>query len=289
MIITKLLGGLGNQMFQYAYGRNIALKNSCELKLDLSYYDGQEHRRYCLNHFAIAASIATQAEIDELKQKHFSKANRLKRKLFNTKPYYIHEKNLEFDPRNLKTQKDAYVDGYWQSEKYFTDSANQIRADFQINSTPNLANETALAFIGSCNSVSLHIRRGDFATDKVLNKLHGICSANYYQKAVELIAGKVSDPVFIVFSDEIEWAKKSLRLGYKTEFININDGLNAHEDLRLMSSCRHHILANSSFSWWGAWLNQRIDKIVISPKTWFADTVLNAFSSSIIPKDWIRI
>jgi hypothetical protein len=289
MIIVKLMGGLGNQMFQYAFGRNIALKNKCDLKLDLSFFRTNESRKYSLNHFLIIENIAETVEIESLKHRHFLGVNKIKRKLFNARPYFIHQKNLEFNTNYLKTQTDVYLDGYWQSEKFFIDSAAQIRKDFQIKTLPSPTNENVLLQIESTNAVSLHIRRGDFQTSEALNKIHGTCSLEYYHRAAELIADKALTPIFYVFSDDISWAKKHLKLSYEMHFVDINDEQSAYEDLRLMSACKHHVLANSSFSWWGAWLNHKAGKITVAPKTWFVDIALNQQSSSIIPDNWIRI
>lgn len=289
MVIVKIFGGLGNQMFQYAFGRSMALKNNCDLKLDLSFFNNDEIRKYRLNDFLVIEDIANQAQIESIKELHFSPLNRLKRQIFNTKPYFLQEKNIEFNSNYLRTQHDVYLDGYWQSEKYFVDYSAQIRKDFQIKTLPSPTNKNMLKQIGSCNSISLHIRRGDFQKNEALNKIHGLCSLDYYYRAVDLIENKTTNPIFYIFSDDLIWAKQHLKLRYETQFVDINDDQSAHEDLRLMSNCKHHILANSSFSWWGAWLNLRIEKTIIAPKAWFADTKLNKQSASIIPDTWIRI
>lgn len=276
-------------MFEYAFGRHLALKNNSELKVDLSFYENQTDREYMLDHFSLSVGIAFPNEIDLLKQRHFSKLNILKRKLYNSPPYFIHEKTLEFRPENLRTQRDVYVDGYWQSEQYFIKSEAEIRADFQFRTMPSSANKGLLSLIPNCNAISLHVRRGDYVKNKALHKIHGTCSDNYYINAVNFIADKVSEPVFFIFSDDINWARENLVLNYPAKFIDINDGAHAYEDLRLMSNCKHHILANSSFSWWGAWLNNNPGKITLSPKIWFADTELNKQASSIRPANWITI
>jgi len=289
MVITKLFGGLGNQMFQYACGRALSLKNKSELKLDLSFFENQSFREYGLHHFPVVENIAGAREIDRLRKRHNAKLNKLKRRLFNAKPYFVHEKDLESNPNYLKTQHDVYIDGYWQSEKYFTDFSAQIKKDFRVKTPPSSENKNMLAVIESCRAISLHIRRGDIAIKGPLNEIHGTCSMDYYQKAADLIASETSNPVFFIFSDDILWARQHLNLNHSTRFVGINDGHSAFEDLRLMYHCDHHIIANSTFSWWGAWLNDKSGKITVAPEVWFADTELNRQSASIIPSNWIRI
>lgn len=289
MVITKLMGGLGNQLFQYAFGRSIALKNNCGLKFDLSYFESTSFRKYELHHFKIiAANPATVDEIEQLKQKHFSKLNTYKRKLLNTKSYFVHEKSLLFNPHYFALQKDAYVDGYWQSEKYFIDSSEQIRKEFQFKNPPSPANQELLSDINATNAISIHIRRTDYVDNGDLN-IHGVCSVDYYHQAIELMANKMPDAVFYFFSDDIAWVRQHLNIPYNNVFVDINDGDTAYEDLRLMLSCKHHIIANSSFSWWGAWLNPNPDKIVIAPKKWFANPEMDKDAKTIVPDEWIRL
>ena len=289
MIIAKIHGGLGNQLFQYAFGRNLAVKNNCELKLDLSFFDNQSLRKYALTHFSIVENIASAGECHELMQKRFSVADRFTRRFFKSRASVAEEKKLVFDPQFLKTGDNTYLNGYWQSEKYFSGISKQIKQELEIKTAPSAANSHMRTAIESGNAVSLHIRRGDFELDATVNKVHGTCSPDYYSQAAGLMAKTLADPVFYVFSDDMPWAREHLQLTYTTRFVDINNEDAAFEDLRLMHCCRHHILANSTFSWWGAWLNPKTDKIVIAPKTWFNDPGLNLQSASIIPETWIRI
>jgi hypothetical protein len=190
--------------------------------------------------------------------------------------------------KNFNLGQYIYIDGYWQSEDFFLDKAAQIREDFQFVNEASFDNKEILTKIRDCNAISIHVRRGDFLSEQFIG-VHGVCSLSYYQEAMTLMAKKVSDPVFFVFSDDIDWASKNLDNQFKTFFVNANDEATAYEDLRLMASCQHHILANSSFSWWGAWLNKDLNKITIAPKIWFADQELNQASKSITPTSWIRI
>lgn len=288
MVIIKLFGGIGNQMFQYAFGRTLALKNNCTLKLNLSFFDKSDSRTFSLEHFSAVLDPATPAEIEQIIQKQSSKLNGLKRKVLKSKPYVIYEKTLEFDPQNLETQKNAYVDGYWQSEKYFIQVSDQIREDFKIRTAPSAENAAVLQKIKSVNAISLHVRRGDFL-DNDLNKIHGTCSIDYYEQAADLISKQVTNPVFFIFSDDINWVRENIKLQQDLVVVDINDDETAYEDLRLMSACRHHIVANSSFSWWGAWLNTHPGKMVVAPKNWFNDAELNRQSKTIVPESWIRL
>jgi hypothetical protein len=288
MVITKLFGGIGNQMFQYAFGRTLALKNNCALKLNLSFFENSDSRAFSLPHFSTVLDSATPSEIEQIIQKRSSKLNELTRKVLKSRPYVIYEKTLEFDPQNLETQKDVYVDGYWQSEKYFIRSSNQIREDFKIRTAPSAENAAMLRQIKSTTAISLHVRRGDFL-DNDLNKIHGTCSIDYYQRAEDLLFKQVTNPIFFIFSDDINWVRENIKLQHDPVVVDINDEKTAYEDLRLMSACRHHVVANSSFSWWGAWLNPHPGKIVIAPKKWFNDPELNRQSQTIVPESWIRL
>ena len=288
MVITKLMGGLGNQLFQYAFGKHIAIKNNRPLKFDLSFFKDNPTRKYGLHHFSIAEAAATAAEIEQLKQQHFSKLNTYKRKLLKTKSHFVHEKGPLFNPEYFALQKDVYIDGYWQSEKYFADVAEAIRAELQFSQAPSAANRQMLGQIAQNNAISMHIRRGDYINSEH-SGIHGVCAMSYYTAAVGTIVGKVANPVFYVFSDDMEWVKLNLGLLHPAVFVDINNNEMAYEDMRLMSNCKHHIIANSSFSWWGAWLNPRADKIVIAPKQWYNNAELNAEATAITPDSWIRL
>lgn len=289
MIIVQLTGGLGNQLFQYAMGSMLASKNQCGLKLDLSTYKNYEWHEYSLIPFAIAAKIAGARECAVSKGQNLSLLNRIIKKLSNKQSTIIVEQSLLYDSRYVNFKGSAYVTGYWQSEKYFKGIENKIRKDLKIRIEPSASNKVLLDEIRSGNAVSLHIRRGNFVSIDFVNKVHGVCSIDYYQNAVNLISKKISNPVFYIFSDDIPWAKQSLSLNFETVFVDINDAKTDYEDLRLMSTCKHHILANSTFSWWGAWLNPSKEKVVIAPKIWFADEKLNGETADLIPDEWIRI
>lgn len=288
MVTVHLAGGLGNQMFQYSFGKVLAKKNNCELKLDLSMFESYEWHDYSLKPFNIKAQICSKEESDFLTGQNLSFFERLKRKFLN-RPTVIQEENLLYNPNYLDVQSPVYAKGYWQSEKYFSSFENDIRDDLFITVPPSPVNLEMFDRIKGKNAVSLHIRRGNYVQIDSVNKVHGTCSMDYYERAVELISSKVANPVFFVFSDDIVWAKDNLHLNFETVFIDINDSKSDYEDLRLMYSCKHHILANSTFSWWGAWLNPCPQKIVVAPEQWFADEELNMKTKDLIPPKWIRL
>jgi hypothetical protein len=302
MIIVKLIGGLGNQLFQYALGRNLAERNSTILKLDLSGFEEYKLQRYGLHCFEIWEHIASIEEIETFKRKritHFSNLiSRVIRSLgfssyptsfFYQHPKYLKEKEGDFDPSILDTTGNIYLDGYWQSEKYFYGIREILLREFVIKYEPDFMNTKLINVISKHESVSLHIRRADYVLDPLTNQVHGVCSMDYYKKAVNILGQKVQNCHFFIFSDDHKWVRKNFIIDYPFTIINQNDASKNFEDLRLMSLCKHNIIANSTFSWWGAWLNKNPNKIVIAPKKWFADDELNAQTIDLIPLSWFRL
>ncbi len=298
MIILALKGGLGNQMFQYALGRRMAHIRRTELKLDLSYYDFQAHgitedtpRKYRLSTLNIKESIATDEEIAL-----FFPTDKVSLKLLNglrnrLLPYYlgsiVKEKASSFDPAILKTRKHVYLNGYWQTEKYFLDLASLIRSEFTVKSPLNEINLSIANQMRPTNSVSIHVRRGDYIINQATHDFHGVCSLDYYKRAVAEISAEITDPLFFVFSDDPEWTQDNIQLHHPTVFVTHNGVEEEYEDLRLMSLCKHHIIANSSFSWWGAWLGTNRDKIVIAPKKWFNTADMD--TKDLLPERWRKM
>ena len=293
MIVVKLAGGLGNQMFQYAIGRHLSLKYNTKLALDLSLLKALPKdtnytiRNYELDVFNVKCSFFDLKLPRSLKLKQTDILNRLAFKLVNYK--VISEKEYyNFDEKIFNSSKNAYIIGYWQSAKYFDSIRDTLIADFKFKIQPNELNNTHIKEIESSNSISVHIRRGDYITNEIANSTHGICNLRYYQDAIEQIKSKVSDPHFFFFSDDIEWVKEQFKALNNTTFINNNTD-KGFEDLRLMTLCKHHIIANSSFSWWGAWLSLNYNKIVIAPKNWTTFGLSKQQEESVYCKDWIII
>ena len=292
MIIVKLIGGLGNQMFQYAAGRAIALKNNTSLKLDCSSFEQYTLRSYRLDRFNIVEDFATHDEINHLKQDQSQLFSfcffKLQQKIIPWhKQSAIIERTCNFDPDFLKITGNAYLDGYWQSEKYFADIAHVIRNDFTFKEEPDELNKIVLLNILNSNSVSLHIRRGDYVSNPKTTEIHGVLESEYYMESLNLMEKKVKEPEVFVFSDDMVWAKENLKTDLPLHFIDHNGVEKDYEDLRLMSNCKHHIIANSSFSWWGAWLGKKEGQVVVAPARWF--NTMSCNYNDRLPSGWLII
>ena len=283
-VIVRVTGGIGNQMFQYATARAVAIRNDGELLLDIRELFKPGQRRYSLSQFRIAARIA---DFSELPPTRHSKIGYGLWYLFGSNPRLVKERGLALNKNILTLGLGCYLQGYFQSEKYFVDCAQAIRQEFQFKSPPpNEINVILLKQMLSENSVSLHVRRGDYLTSSNFD-IFAKCSKNYYRSAISLIAKRTGSLVIYVFSDDPNWARDNLRFEFPMIVLDHNQGEMDYEDLRLMSSCRHNIIANSTFSWWGAWLNRNPNKIVIAPRVWFAPGIDD--NLDIIPPYWIRL
>lgn len=293
MVIVKLMGGLGNQLFQYAAGRRLAFVHETRLKLDASALDNGAYRtirQYGMGPFNVQQALATEKDIATL-TRHDSGLFRsflykVAGKNVHPPASYIKEAHYHFDPAILELPDNVYLDGYWQSELYFSDIADVLRDELIVVEPPSGRNAELAHEILSSQAVSLHVRRGDYVSDPVTSQLHGTCDLGYYKRAVAYIEKYISNPVFFLFSDDPAWVRENLRLPYPMHVIDHNGENRAHEDLRLMSMCRHHIIANSSFSWWGAWLNPSPEKIVVAPRKWFHNDII---TTDLIPNGWVRI
>jgi hypothetical protein len=287
--MIKLQGGLGNQMFQYAAGKRLAMRRNAELKADGTLYETEQNnmtpRSFELSCFDMDVQFAQEREIQRFK-KEPNLMYRIRRRLGMTPRSLIFtEKQFSFDPAVLELPDDMYIQGYWVSEKYFKDIEETIRKDFTFSEPLEGKNKEIAGRIGKVNSVSIHVRRGDYVASKKTNSFHGTCDISYYEKAIEYIAKRVDDPHFFVFSDDIEWVKENLSIPYTTEYIDWNTGKESYRDMQLMSLCKHNIIANSTFSWWGAWLNANEGKIVVAPKRWFKAQEVN--TDDLFPKEWV--
>ena len=276
MITVRLKGGLGNQMFQYALGRSLSVQNEDSLILDTSYYspNAVPKRQYDLDIFNI--------KFDGVENKKNARNIFLRVQSVFFKKNGI-EKSFDFDPTILNLEGDIYLDGYWQSEKYFKKYENVIREDFTLKNVRDILKEK-INEIQSCNSVALHIRRGDY----VGNSNHPVQDLEYYRDAIIEISKVTQIDKIFVFSDDIPWCKENIKSDYNVEFF-IKEDYNTtdQEEMILMSKCKHFIIANSSFSWWGAWLSNNPNKIVVAPERWFFDKDKN--TTDLLPIDWIKI
>jgi len=291
MVTVDLFGGLGNQMFQYALSRSLALKNESSLTLRPIDVGAFSKREYALGCFRLAPGVQIKRAGGDRRQASWEKLlAKFGRFLFlGKREVIIREKYFPFDPTILELRgSDIHLYGYWQSEKYFRDIRKTILEDFTFVYPLSQRNQKILHEIKKLNSISVHVRRGDYVIDPKTRELHGDCGSEYYKQAFEIISKKISKPVFYFFSDDVDWVKKNLSASEgKNVYVDWNTGDKSYADMQLMSACRHNILANSSFSWWGAWLNQNKDKIVVAPKNWFKDASMDA--RDLVPEGWLRI
>ena len=289
MIIVKLIGGLGNQLFQYAVGRHLAHMNHTELKLDITGFEEYKLHSYSLNHLNIKENFATKEEVRSFRkyQRRNGRVWFAYNRLVADDTKYIIEKQFNFDQRILDLKPPVYLDGYWQTERYFKDIESIIRAEFTIKEPLSGENMEVADLIQKTNAISLHVRRADYISNAVANASHGTCDVDYYKKTTSIIMEKVSNPHFFIFSDDMVWAKQNIILDDPTTYVDHNDASTNYEDLRLMSLCKHNIIANSSFSWWGAWLNTNPQKIIIAPQQWFKTPKMD--TRDITPSTWTKI
>jgi hypothetical protein len=295
MIITKLSGGLGNQMFQYAAARSLALKYHTKLLLDISMFaidwPNVDKREFALQVFPnIKPEFST-----KFLSGSFSMPSRFDndiRKFIGCKPRKIFTESKHAFNESFDTIKPpVLLDGYWQSEKYFMEYETIIQNDFQFkNLDTHDKNNLILKDILSNNSVSVHIRRGDYVKYGNPNMYKGLCNTFYYQNAIKLFLEKYENIKFYFFSEDPEWVSENiLNKEFNSIIVNGNIGSDCWKDMYLMSKCKHHIIANSSFSWWGAWLNSNPDKMIVAPKKWFNTNEPYFEPNNLVPENWIRL
>ncbi|MDG1893468.1 MAG: alpha-1,2-fucosyltransferase [Fuerstiella sp.] len=283
-VTSRLTGGLGNQLFQYAAGRAASLRNDVDLVLDIRLLAVDSLRSYELHRYNIAARVGSNAELPPDRSAKFRyllwKVGRDARKRLVT------EKGLQFRCEQMVVPANAVLHGYWQNETYFCDFAEQIRQELTVATAASAPNVDWLNRIQSVNAVSMHIRRGDYVSVTKNQSIYASCSPEYYTAAstrIRDLAG--SDVEFFAFSDDPDWVEKEIKVPGKLHIVRCNAGDTAYEDLRLMSACRDHVIANSSFSWWGAWLNPLPHKRVVAPRKWFVDDN----ERDPVPESWLRM
>jgi hypothetical protein len=295
------MGGFGNQMFQYAFGRHLSLRHQTPLLIDINFLLDRSpkkffvYRDYDLSVFNLKVDIANKADLKEFNLKKESMLNRFKKinvqkKIINfdaDKYYNITETGFAFNPLYLTLPKNVYLEGFWQCQKYFIDIEHQIREDFTFKKPLNNEAKTMADKIKSVNSVCINIRRG-FVKNLKERLFHGFLGLDYINKAVQIIVDKVDKPHFFIFSDDIEWCKENIKIDKSFDFVEHNyAGEKFSTYLQLMILCNHFIIPNSSFAWWAAWLNRNPNKIVVAPKKYFRTPFKD--TSDVIPEDWIRI
>jgi hypothetical protein len=293
MIITKLKGGLGNQMFQYAAARSLALEKSTWVYLDPSFlYEDAKgrwtQRAYELDCFNIAYKFERSGRINFLRSlNHRTRMRKLSESGFWPFSYAnFTEQAGGFNESFFNNPVNTYLDGYFQSEKYFVRHRETLLKDFTFQQKPEGRNEELISRLTETNALSIHVRRGDYVSLTSASSFHGFAGEDYYSTAIkDMFLNQPQISVSVVFSDDIEWAKKHITTPVNTIYVDWNS--KGYEDLRLMTHCKHHIIANSSFSWWGAWLGEKKDSRIMAPRKWFADA--NASDKDIIPERWQRI
>ena len=292
MILIHAIGGLGNQMFQYAVGRALSLESGQLLRLDTSSFtDYGLHQGFELQRvFNCQIQVATQSDLRRVLGWQSSPVVRrlLTRSGFSAlrRKEFVVEPHFHYWPGISEVQADCYLVGYWQSERYFQSQASAICADFTFTLPLTDKNVELAKQISEVQAVSLHVRRGDYINNIKTNAAHGVCSIEYYRTAIQYISNSVKRPYFFIFSDDITWVKDNLKMEMPYQYVDHNQGALSFNDMHLMSLCQHHIIANSSFSWWGAWLNPNPGKIVIAPKRWFTNS---RNTSDLTPARWVTL
>lgn len=291
MVIVKLQGGLGNQMFQYAAARNL-IKNSEKVYLDYQYLNENntdtEHFTARPFELGIFKNLKIEKVAGWRKKLLLSRRRplRLLRALWKKQLQYIRQQENElvtFTPQ----QKNAslYLDGYFQSEKYFERLRKQLLHEFEFPEFDNFNESIKQEILKAPNAVSIHIRRGDYLkSEKILN-VHGVMPYAYYQNALDTLALKFQDLELFIFSEDLEWVKTNFKQ-YNAHFLDHNRAVDSWKDMALMACCKHHVIANSSFSWWGAWLSQNDNGCVFAPASWFNPKTVNFNIADFIPERW---
>ena len=277
-------------MFQYATAKSLAIKNNTKVLLDICEFKENKLRKFELCHYNIQCEISHYKRnyrlINKLYKGYFKFLKSLKIK-FNSSHHFI-ESSLLFDKKVLSLNDVTYLDGYFQSEQYFSGIKEIILKEFTLKNQLSNYSKFVKKNIISKNSVSLHIRRGDYINNPNAHKIHGLCKLDYYESAINFMKDQIGLFDLFIFSDDIKWAKLNIKFE-NNYFIEDDQNRIPHEDIYLMSLCNHNIIANSSFSWWGAWLNQNQNKKVIAPKKWFSDIEMQKQSKDLIPDQWIRM
>jgi len=292
-----MCGGLGNQMFQYAFGRTLSLRLNAPLNINISEFTkpvGAAHNawRIPLFPFALGENICVDASPPSLYH-HIHRRIKLflRGKWRHTSALFsniIIEPHFEYWGDVVNITAPAHLYGYWQSEKYFLDQTDQVRKDFTFPPLPAGEAQRVAARIGACpEAVSVHIRRGDYVSNPEALAFHGLPGPEYYRAALAHIRATLGDTTVFLFSDAPQWVRDNFdSCGHTLEVVDLGLPESPQHDMHLMSLCRHHIIANSSFSWWGAWLSSPCG-ITVAPKRWFADPSVN--TDDIYPPAWARL
>jgi hypothetical protein len=292
MVISRLCGGIGNQMFQYATGRALSVRLGSKLKLDRSWFKdmtGCTPRSYALGDFRLEAEPAAERELTRPRMRRGRAFLHRLEVMSGLSARRVEEPHFEYWRGFEELAGDVHLVGYWQSEKYFAGIRGTLLRELSVARDAEGKNRDVAEQIAAADSVAVHVRRGDYATVAKTNAFHGVLGLAYYDRAFQHVASRVRSPKLFVFSDDPSWARDNLRTALPAVFVAHNGADAGHEDLRLMSLCKHHIIANSSFSWWGAWLSGDGAKIVIAPRRWFENEEMDRQTGDLIPEGWVRL
>lgn len=284
-VTVRLLGGLGNQMFQYAAGLALAERHGSKLRLDPSYIGFEAHRSYALDVLRVEAAVSRRRRVPMS----VFERERLDRAIVRLRFFGARiedEATHAYDEHFEHAPAGAYLIGYRQVERYILPVEALLREQFQPREMGSVAETWGERIAATPNSVAVHVRRGDYVENETTNRLFGVLEPDYYERAAAIVerAAGAGTFTYFVFSDDIAWCREQLRLPGETEFVS--GATAAHEDLHLMRLCRHNVIANSSFSWWGAWLGETPDSVVVAPKVWFEN--YEGDTSETVPARWLR-
>ena len=279
-VIIRLNGGLGNQMFQYAAARSIALAHAATVELDMSWFGDDPARSYALGPFAIAAKPKTYFLSHLRKPKYLAK---WLRSIHINHPLF-EEAHAHYDAEMMRVAPPVLLKGFFQSERYFASIRQTIVQDFKIQTAPNAKAEQILRQISQTDAVCVHFRRGDYVMKPKVNAVFGTCSMEYYSTALQWIKSGLKSPHLFVFSDDPDWVRDNFKPDIPMTLVDIHGPAEAHEDLRLMAACDHFVIANSTFSWWAAWLGSNRDKRIAAPKRWFQNSPRD--TRDLLPETW---
>ena len=279
MVSVKIYGGLGNQMFQYAAGLGLSARLRTSLVPDTGWFEEMKTNPY------IISRREYELDIFGIKPRPVNFSEKVS--LGINKPAVFREKSAGFQAEFENLSGNIILDGHWQSPRYFEHTTKGVVDTFSFPKKVSAKNKSLLEEIKKSESVSVHVRRGDYADNKEINQIYGLVPTSYYRATAKLIKEFLVDPRFYIFSDDIAWCQKNIRLGENVIYISHNSGSQNYEDMRLMSACKHNIISNSSFSWWGAWLNQNTNKRIYAPSRWVRRESLS--NNDLIPKSWIQL
>jgi len=285
-VVVGLSGGLGNQMFQYAAGRSLAVRLGVPLMLDLSWFAGLPERQFALAPFRIEAVHRSQCSL--LFPRYRALTSRLSRRWLPRimdVPVW-REPHFHYSTEFAALSGPVYLEGYWQSERYFREIRSRLLREFALQEPLPPACAKLLEEIRGCDAICVHVRRGDYIRNPAAAKVHGTCTVDYYRAGVGELCQGLAQPHCFVFSDDSAWVRASLSFDCPMTVVDVNGPDDAHLDLALMSACHHFLIANSSLSWWGAWLGNQAGKTVIAPARWFLTS--DKDTRDLFPEFWQR-